>query len=310
MASLHQPSPSARPRKTPKVPKVIRNRDAQRAYRQRQSDRLSQLQADAARLTTELLDALTFMNQKIGAIDAEIAKSQHTLALLPNPESSGDQLCPSCDAAANRFSHRKVRAPDPYSATALCGPPNLDQYLAALLKLSSLRGSFVAQKWVYSFADLCTFSDPFNVRKFFIDSVGCRRHLLDKCSVLDRPSAIEILQQMKDENRNHFDVLFGIMYSHAAMQIDTPLGTTEFQFDLAQESHLKTMRSSINRIESLASHQDLVNELFGQLQLYSTEEREKAFFRVIDLQMRLQDLCADDEDRLKLMLALEIGKAF
>ncbi|KAJ3351351.1 hypothetical protein HDU83_008974 [Entophlyctis luteolus] len=284
------------------VPKVIRNRDAQRAYRQRQFDKLAQLQAATARLAADIRGAIACMNHKIRTIDAEIAASQDALAHLPST------VCASCEAAV--FCHSKVRPPDPQSATALCGPPHLNQCLADLIKLPSLAGSFAAQKWVYAFADLCTFSDPIKVRKSFLYAVGLRRQLLDKCSVLDRPSAIEILQQMKDENRNHFDAMFETMYNHSGIQPDMPLVSNEFPFELAREGHLKAMRSAINRIESLAPHQDLVNELYGQLQLYTTEEREKAFFRVMDLQMRLQDLCVNDEERWKLMLALEIGKAF
>ncbi|KAJ3376511.1 hypothetical protein HDU84_009824 [Entophlyctis sp. JEL0112] len=142
---------------------------------------------------------------------------------------------------------------------------------------------------------------------------GLRRKLLDKCSIVDRHMAIEILEQFKKDNKNHVATMYELMNTPDDLQreISNLSLNEDIDFQVGSETHMQSMLAALLKIDSLASRKELISELFLQLQLYRDKSmRAKSFFRVAEIQLEMQKLCATEDERKRLLLALEIGKAF
>ncbi|KAJ3387459.1 hypothetical protein HDU84_000779 [Entophlyctis sp. JEL0112] len=124
--------------------------------------------------------------------------------------------------------------------------------------------------------------------------------------------AIEIIEQFKTDNKDHVAVMYELSYADG----DIPIPADSFRDDelgfvVGGESQLKCMLEALLKIESLSHHRDLINELLIQLQLYKEgKERANGFLRITEIRMKLRNLCTTADECSRLMLALELGKAF
>ncbi|KAJ3124701.1 hypothetical protein HK100_011147 [Physocladia obscura] len=322
--------------------KLMRNREAQRAFRQREATRILDLEESVTTLQTKFDAQITNLNARIAAISESKEtinfKFRCNMKILGNlmqisSASVSVPVCQECIRANDSSSYHKSEQNSPLtvdiriqSSTSIYGAPHIAEALSAMLKLPSLADSDLPRSH-YEIFKKTTEADIKTIQHCYLQLIKTRRSLLDACSVLDRLAAIEIIEINKARNKNHMDHMYQLLKT-LKIEERQQLGTDEdAAFDLQQTEHAhgypekahnhslqKLLVDAIVRVSSLAAHSDLVNSFCNEISRYrhskDIQERHFCFFRFMELQRQLNNLCNSEDDRIKFMLALEIGKVF
>ncbi|KAJ3031632.1 UNVERIFIED_CONTAM: hypothetical protein HDU68_001712 [Siphonaria sp. JEL0065] len=134
--------------------------------------------------------------------------------------------------------------------------------------------------------------------------VALKHQILDLCNLLERAQVIEIIEQFKTRaGLRHFTHFYHNLATTARSLI-------EVQNQVLNQ--LKPFKENVKSIPSLTTSTDLIDHLcleFANQSLYSKrEEREEKYIDFLGIWGELQERCWTDEDRTRLVMAMEVAR--
>ncbi|KAJ3347832.1 hypothetical protein HDU83_001783 [Entophlyctis luteolus] len=241
MLSPKENSPLAVRRTQSSASRAIRNRQAQRMFRQRQDSRLEQLRQSASGLSVQLSQLTHRMRRRILDDECEIENIKQAIERLRSLD--GDGICADCVACI--AGPANLMPTHPNSADGRHGPLQVTSYVNAFSNLPSLRGSRLPHELMDAIRMFSKSGDPASAKRRFAQFFKVRRKLLDCCSVVDRQMAIEIIEQFKTDNKDHVAVMYELSYADG----DIPIPADSFRDDelgfvVGGESQLKCTKKA------------------------------------------------------------------
>ncbi|KAI8839707.1 hypothetical protein BJ741DRAFT_598458, partial [Chytriomyces cf. hyalinus JEL632] len=210
----------------------------------------------------------------------------------------------------------------------------------ALKGLDSLVNNSDVDEMIDAFAMQTETKDPTVLQLCLIRCSKMKGRMLDACTQNDKLRAIEIMGRMRSKNQNYVDRLFAEVIETAASQKKASSSERSHASSSSTSSHVPRrsskpettpapqntsgqsipdrapeytiFRQACLFVPALTGHGHLVDELIElftmQLKLQDPIEKKEAFFRMVKVRTEMESLCQTDEDRNKLVLALELGR--
>ncbi|KAJ3026368.1 UNVERIFIED_CONTAM: hypothetical protein HDU68_005774 [Siphonaria sp. JEL0065] len=249
----------------------------------------------------------------------------------PNPSQSSYPML-SCESMGN-VGERDVNMADVSGgfivepATSKFGKPNIEPWRTKLKQLPSLKDCKWLDVYLDSFLLQAEYTDTRMIRHLVMKILNAKYKMLDCCSIMDRFTALEVIEAGKAANRVYLDYMFEAarsastysgsfdsttLYSPAASSIVSD-SLTAVGSDPSEPSS-KTFRDATKQIPSLSSEEsqkavdDLCNIYAAQAKSTDLREREYMFFQMISIKNSLADMCKTEEDKHSFMLAIEVSR--
>ncbi|KAJ3067819.1 hypothetical protein HDU98_008979 [Podochytrium sp. JEL0797] len=178
------------------------------------------------------------------------------------------------------------------------------EYHVSLSQVDDLRDSALVDELMGLVETLTTCSSRKSMRKHMVRVIALKHQILDKCTnLLNRARVIEIIEDFKvNSAAQHFNYWY--------KSIVNPRSTCDIQRQVLNQ--LQPFKQLCKAIPSITHRQDLIDHLcleFANQSLYTRRtEREEKYIDFLGISGQLQEMCQTEEDRRKLMLAMEVAR--
>ncbi|KAI9349614.1 hypothetical protein BDR26DRAFT_852463 [Obelidium mucronatum] len=185
----------------------------------------------------------------------------------------------------------------------LYGPLKVEAYRYALKAVPTLSNCKHVDELVDLVVTLTKCSNRKALRRDMVRSIALKHQILDLVNILERAQVIEIIEEFK--------VKLGLQhFNHFYQNMSNSKSNAEVQRKVLNQ--LKTFKQLAIAIPSLTNSEDLIDQLcleFANQSLYTNKaEKEEKYIDFLGVSGQLQLLCQTEEDRKKLMLAMEVAR--
>ncbi|KAJ3031634.1 UNVERIFIED_CONTAM: hypothetical protein HDU68_001714 [Siphonaria sp. JEL0065] len=186
----------------------------------------------------------------------------------------------------------------------LYGPLKVEAYRYALKQIPTLANCKYVDELVDLVVTLTKCTSRKALRRDMVRSIALKHQILDVVhNLLERSQVIEIIEEFK--------VKLGLQhFNHFYQNMSNSKSLAEVQRKVL--NRLKHFKQLAISIPSLSNSEDLIDQLcleFANQSLYTdTAEKEEKYIDFLGVSGRLQLLCQTEEDRKKLMLAMEVAR--
>ncbi|KAJ3115642.1 hypothetical protein HK100_001272 [Physocladia obscura] len=263
------------------------------------------------------------------ADDAPIASPSAATDTFPSTASHSDDWLESSlpDALASREAF--------VSAALLYGPIELEFARILLTNVPSLEDSPLIGRFIDATNAAVDSSDRRELRKNMMLVIASSQDILDACGVIERQKVLETFALIKMRNKDINAYIHQMMLGYStntakSTEVSDSLtpprsANSELKQRQIQSSTTKTpitiyerdksspleapFRDILNSIKSLDGAQDLIDDLCDVYYSISIDGKyEERFFKLWEITHTLSEMCSTIEDRIKLMISLEIGR--
>ncbi|KAJ3031631.1 UNVERIFIED_CONTAM: hypothetical protein HDU68_001711 [Siphonaria sp. JEL0065] len=331
------PPPKGKPgRKRLDVPaerKVLLNREAQRACRDRRARYIQDLETENVGLKQRIQD-LEIARQNSACPSCVILQSRNEeqaqrikdledlvsgsfrhkatpiLHAAHEPASRIDTFHESMDfeTASDEWIDVQSAPIVPKSAIELYGPVDCEHTRQALNSLPSIKDNPNIDAMIDLFILQASTVDTKLCIKYLVGIITTRYKLLDACTLLDRHQALEIMDDFKQRNNNHSFNIYQFLATKKP-GITTTISYKQAMIQLANP-RIKPFRDALVSIPSLSGAETVIDELC--LLFWSCtslqRDREDRLLQLVLVARKLEHMCIGEEDRTKFHIATEIGR--
>ncbi|KAJ3376802.1 hypothetical protein HDU84_009391 [Entophlyctis sp. JEL0112] len=316
-----QVAPQPQPARDPK--KLARNRDAQRAFRLRQAQRIAHHQSTIANLTRDVRARLLSLQQRIDgladasaevrrAIDeadraAAAAASKGVVASAGDVDSAPAWLCSDC--ASDDVA---TLSPAGSSSSDTESELHLEKCRISLEMLPSLVGTDLARRYFEMESQLSKCSETGEFKDCLMQLVAVREELLDECSATDWKRALDILEDLK---ASQSQAAASDRINRAVCDISKSVNIQELKTraPMVPGFLLKgQLTQALTRIPPLAQMPDLVENLCDRCwdYFYAADSDGSALFAMYSVFQEVYGFCTDKDERIQLARATDSARQF
>ncbi|KAJ3032141.1 UNVERIFIED_CONTAM: DNA helicase rad5 [Siphonaria sp. JEL0065] len=146
-----------------------------------------------------------------------------------------------------------------------------------------------------------------NAKKHMIQIIDARCKLLDAYNVLDRHAAVEVLHGFVERNRSHLGSIFTLLdekFNEPSRSVNSPTNGSASRSMKPFKDALSQI-GSLNGIEAVL----LIDELCDLFWSDNVEgDRDEDLLRIVAIVRRLEDMCKNEEDHKRFLLATELAR--
>ncbi|KAJ3206582.1 hypothetical protein HDU82_004426 [Entophlyctis luteolus] len=298
------------PARDPK--KLARNREAQRAFRLRQAQRIAHHQYAVAGLAHDVRNRLLFLQQQIDYLADTAGDLQQAIAMANLSDTAevvaGDGgiypnwVCGDCASSVVTL----VDVSDSESER------RLEKYRSSLEMLPSLMGTDLARRYLEMSSKLPKCEGTRDIKDCLTQVVAIREELLDECSATDWKRALDILEDIQESQS---DAESKARISRAVSDISKAINVEDLKTraPLVPGFMLKSqLTQALSRIPHLAPMPNLIDNFCDRCwdYFYASDSDGSALFVMLSVFQEVHGLCTQKDERIQLSMAVDSSRQF
>ncbi|KAJ3207073.1 hypothetical protein HDU82_004095 [Entophlyctis luteolus] len=292
--------------------KLARNRDAQRAFRLRQAQRITQNQLAVVGLTCDVRERLLVLQRRIDSLAEAAADVRQAIDAVDCNTRTATVTCSGGEADAWICAECAGDVITPMETADAENEQKLEKCRNSLEVLPSLVGTNLVLRYLEIGSKLSKCTETREFKDCLIQLVAVREELLDECSATDWKRALEILEDLNEAQAA----------SAAAAHIHRAVCDLSKSIDV---NNLKTraplvpgfllkgqLTQALMRIPPLASIPEKVENLCDRCwdYFYASDSDGSALFAMCAVFQEVYGLCTQKEERIQLARATDSARQF